>query len=205
MNSLLTEMDGMNAKKNVFVIGATNRPDIIDTALLRPGRLDQLIYVPMPDLESRKRVLKAALRKSPVASDVDLDFLATKTEKYSGADLTDICQRAAKLAIREEIEKEIEKIRFVEENGSDVMEDGEDTQAVPEINRRHFEMAMHDARRSVSDADLMKYSAFSQSMKRERQILSNSMGAGGQFRFPEQTSNSAEGAAVDDDDEDLYS
>ena len=63
MNQLLTEMDGMGAKKNVFIIGATNRPDIIDTALMRPGRLDQLIYIPMPDLESRQSILKATLRR----------------------------------------------------------------------------------------------------------------------------------------------
>merc|ERR1712227_1097964 len=66
MNQLLTEMDGVGAKKNVFIIGATNRPDIIDTALMRPGRLDQLIYIPMPDVESRLSVLKAVLRKTPV-------------------------------------------------------------------------------------------------------------------------------------------
>merc|ERR1712146_57601 len=66
MNQLLTEMDGVGAKKNVFIIGATNRPDIIDTALMRPGRLDQLIYIPMPDLESRLSILRSVLRKTPV-------------------------------------------------------------------------------------------------------------------------------------------
>src|SRR5690606_12640749 len=90
MNQLLTEMDGMAAKKQVFIIGATNRPDIIDTALMRPGRLDQLIFIPMPDLESRKSILRATLRKSPVAKDVDLDYIAQQTDKYSGADLTNI-------------------------------------------------------------------------------------------------------------------
>merc|ERR1711959_382125 len=68
MNQLLTEMDGMGAKKSVFIIGATNRPDIIDTALMRPGRLDQLIYIPMPDLAARESILNAILRKSPVSS-----------------------------------------------------------------------------------------------------------------------------------------
>ena len=86
MNQLLTEMDGMNSKKNVFIIGATNRPDIIDTALMRPGRLDQLIFIPMPDLASRQSILKSVLRKSPVNSDVDLDYLATQTDKFTGAD-----------------------------------------------------------------------------------------------------------------------
>merc|ERR1712025_1146198 len=76
MNQLLTEMDGIGAKKNVFIIGATNRPDTLDTALMRPGRLDQLIFIPMPDNVSRKSILSATLRKSPVSRDVDLDFLA---------------------------------------------------------------------------------------------------------------------------------
>merc|ERR1711968_419382 len=76
MNQILTEMDGMNQKKSVFIIGATNRPDIIDPAVLRPGRLDQLIYIPLPDEPSRASILKAVLRKSPIARDVDIDFLS---------------------------------------------------------------------------------------------------------------------------------
>lgn len=67
INQMLTEMDGMSAKKNVFIIGATNRPDIIDGAILRPGRLDQLIYIPLPDELSRESILKANLRKSPIS------------------------------------------------------------------------------------------------------------------------------------------
>ena len=67
INQILTEMDGMGTKKNVFIIGATNRPDIIDSAILRPGRLDQLIYIPLPDEKSRISVLKANLRKTPIA------------------------------------------------------------------------------------------------------------------------------------------
>lgn len=105
LNQLLTEMDGMNAKKTVFIIGATNRPDIIDSALLRPGRLDQLIYIPLPDEPSRLSIFKAALRKSPVAADVDVNTLAKYTQGFSGADITEICQRACKYAIRENIEK----------------------------------------------------------------------------------------------------
>ena len=89
MNQLLTEMDGFaGKKKNVFFIGATNRPDIIDTALLRPGRLDQLMYIPMPDYESRVSILRAALRRTPISADCDLTYLAAKTEGFSGADLT---------------------------------------------------------------------------------------------------------------------
>jgi transitional endoplasmic reticulum ATPase len=75
LNQLLTEMDGMNSKKTVFIIGATNRPDIIDPALLRPGRLDQLIYIPLPDDKSRAQIFKSVLRKSPIAPDVEFDTL----------------------------------------------------------------------------------------------------------------------------------
>src|SRR5215813_8760805 len=73
------------------------------------GRLDQLIYIPLPDEKSRVAILKAALRKSPVAKDVDMTYLANVTKGFSGADLTEICQRACKLAIRESIEKDIER------------------------------------------------------------------------------------------------
>ncbi len=77
INQILTEMDGMGSKKNVFIIGATNRPDIIDSAILRPGRLDQLIYIPLPDEPSRTSILKANLRKSPLAKDVSLKHFVT--------------------------------------------------------------------------------------------------------------------------------
>merc|ERR1719276_326765 len=91
MNLLLTEMDGMGSKKTVFIIGATNRPDIIDSALMRPGRLDQLIYIPLPDEPSRLSIFKANLRKSPVSAEVDMDTLARYTQGFSGADITEIC------------------------------------------------------------------------------------------------------------------
>ncbi len=74
------------------------RPDIIDSALLRPGRLDQLIYIPLPDEGSRRQIFKAVLRKSPVAGDVDVDLLVKYTNGFSGADITEICQRACKCA-----------------------------------------------------------------------------------------------------------
>ncbi|KAJ7241193.1 P-loop containing nucleoside triphosphate hydrolase protein, partial [Mycena haematopus] len=102
LNQILTEMVGMNAKKNVFIIGPTNRPDQIDSALLRPGRLDQLIYIPLPrgargvaeegggDEPSRLSILKACLKKSPVSPNVDLNFLARSTHGFSGADFTEI-------------------------------------------------------------------------------------------------------------------
>merc|ERR1712157_446050 len=79
MNQLLTEIDGVGAKKNVFFIGATNRPELLDEALLRPGRLGQLIYIPLPDLPARQGILEATFKKSPVAPNVPMSFIALKT------------------------------------------------------------------------------------------------------------------------------
>merc|ERR1719197_2067953 len=217
MNQLLTEMDGINPAKNVFIIGATNRPDIIDTALMRPGRLDQLLYIPMPDYESRLSILKATLRKSPVSREVDLEFLAQNTDKFSGADLTEICQRAAKLAIRESIGRDMERerLRAEAEEAGEAMEDVEEEEdPVPEIMPKHFEEAVRGARRSVSDRDLQQYSTFAQTLQQARA----SIGSGGQalntFSFPERQAGGGgggggaggvadaggAGGAVDDDD-----
>ncbi|BFU22602.1 transitional endoplasmic reticulum ATPase, putative [Entamoeba histolytica] len=164
INQLLTEMDGMSSAKTVFIIGATNRPDIIDPALTRPGRLDQLIYIPLPDLEARVGVLQANLRKSPVAPDVNLRDIANATEGFSGADLTAICQRAVKLAIRECIKKEIE----IQESGLDIVED-----PVPFITRKHFEESMITARRSVSDQDVRRYESFVNTLKQSRGLVNS--------------------------------
>ncbi|KAF9336179.1 AAA ATPase cdc48 [Podila minutissima] len=176
LNQILTEMDGMNAKKNVFVIGATNRPDQIDNALLRPGRLDQLIYIPLPDEGSRLAVLKSALRKSPVSTEINLDFIAKSTHGFSGADLTEICQRAVKLAIRENIEADIRRERERKERSDDETMD-EDEDLVPEITRAHFEEAMKFARRSVQDSDIRRYEMFAQNLQNSRGFNT--------FKFPE--------------------
>mmetsp|Transcript_7662 Transcript_7662/g.16936 ORF Transcript_7662/g.16936 Transcript_7662/m.16936 type:complete len:800 (-) Transcript_7662:380-2779(-) len=208
INQILTEMDGMGSKKSVFIIGATNRPDIIDPAVLRPGRLDQLIYIPLPDEGSRMNILKSCLRKSPLAPDIDLQHLAKHTPGYSGADLTEICQRAAKMAIRESIEREIEMEKEREAAGADSAMDTEDVvDPVPEITKAHFEEAMKFARRSVNDADIRKYEMFSQTLQQSR-------GFGNQFKFPDggigggtTAPTPAAGGftpAADDDDEDLY-
>ncbi|CAN8010907.1 unnamed protein product [Ixodes pacificus] len=172
INQILTEMDGMSSKKNVFIIGATNRPDIIDPAILRPGRLDQLIYIPLPDEKSRMAILKANLRKSPLAPDVDLTFLASISPGFSGADLTEICQRACKLAIRESIEQEIRKEKERAQN-PDANMDVEDSDPVPEIRKDHFEEAMKFARRSVSENDIRKYEMFAQTLQQSRGFGTN--------------------------------
>jgi transitional endoplasmic reticulum ATPase len=108
MNQLLTEMDGVTAQKMIFFIGATNRPDILDPAMMRPGRLDSIIYIGLPDFDARISVFKASLRKSPVAEDVDFEWLADKAEGYSGADIAAVCKNAAKIAIRRLIKYQAE-------------------------------------------------------------------------------------------------
>lgn len=201
INQILTEMDGMGAKKNVFIIGATNRPDIIDSAILRPGRLDQLIYIPLPDEKSREAIFKANLRKSPVAADVDLPYIAKMTHGYSGADITEICQRACKLAIRQSIEAEVKKQRKLLKDGYVDM-DLDDEDPVREITREHFEEAMRFARRSVTDNDIRKYEMFAQTLHQSR-------GFGTNFRFPTSSTAGATGAVdsgnfPEADDDDLY-
>jgi len=156
MNQLLTEIDGVGAKKNLFFIGATNRPDILDEALLRPGRLDQLIYIPLPDLPSRLSILKANLRKSPISKDVDLNFVAQITEGFSGADLTEICHRAAKSAIRESIQADA-KIKAMKELNPNYQAKGD---PVPEMGKKHFEEALRGAVRSVNKTDLDRFENF---------------------------------------------
>merc|ERR1711916_406713 len=137
---------------------------------------------------SRLSVLKAVLRKTPMSKDVDIAYVAAQTEKFTGADLTEICQRAAKLGIREAIQRDME---------------GDD--AVPELLPKHFEEAVRQARRSVSDRDLAQYSSFAQNLQQARANVTSGGGSLSTFAFP--TSNaSREGAATaaDDEDEDLY-
>eukprot|EP00179_Madagascaria_erythrocladioides_P005413 CAMPEP_0198317306 /NCGR_PEP_ID=MMETSP1450-20131203/6815_1 /TAXON_ID=753684 ORGANISM="Madagascaria erythrocladiodes, Strain CCMP3234" /NCGR_SAMPLE_ID=MMETSP1450 /ASSEMBLY_ACC=CAM_ASM_001115 /LENGTH=812 /DNA_ID=CAMNT_0044020495 /DNA_START=79 /DNA_END=2517 /DNA_ORIENTATION=+ len=199
INQILTEIDGVGARKNVFVIGATNRPDILDPAVMRPGRLDQLVYIPLPDQKSRIQIFKANLRKSPVAADVDLEALANATDGFSGADITEICQRACKLAIRESIAKDMERRQEAADN-PEAMETEEEVDLVPELTRGHFEESMRFARRSVSDADIRKYEMFAQKLQTSR-------GFGNEFKFDSGGAAAPAGGAapVDDGDDDLYS
>merc|ERR1739846_118002 len=196
--------------------GATNRPDIIDGAILRPGRLDQLIYIPLPDEASRVSILKSNLRKTPVAKSVDMNYIAKVSKGFSGADLTEICQRAVKLAIRENIEADIKrekaraaaagKNKFGRRGTAMDVDDGENE--VHEVTKKHFEEAMRFARRSVSDQDIRKYEMFSQTLQQSR-------GFGSNFRFPEggidggntggSGGQSGRGQNFEDgDDDDLY-
>ncbi|KAF4671507.1 AAA ATPase cdc48 [Perkinsus chesapeaki] len=200
MNQLLTEIDGVGAKKNVFFIGATNRPELLDEALLRPGRLDQLIYIPLPDLPARQGILEATLRKSPVAPNVPLSFIAQKTDGFSGADLAELCQRAAKAAIRDAIAAEELKAN----DGDDTMADADD-QPTAEITRKHFEEAFAHARRSVNQSDLTKYDNFRMKFDPLYKTQAGASGdAGVVINWPD-SDNQFTNDAADADDDDLYS
>ncbi len=141
VNQLLTEMDGIIPLSNVVVIGATNRPDILDPALLRPGRFDRLIYVPPPDKEARKEIFKIHTRNMPLAEDVDLDKLAEITEGYTGADIEAVCREAAMIALREKFE-------------------------VRPISMKHFEEALKSIPPSLTREDILKYERLARELKR---------------------------------------
>ncbi|KXB05179.1 hypothetical protein AKJ49_01345 [candidate division MSBL1 archaeon SCGC-AAA382A03] len=113
ISQLLTEIDGLEELENVVVIGATNRPDLVDPALLRPGRFDRVMLVPAPDKEARLEIFKIHTRETSISEDVDLQKLAEKTKGYSGADIAAVCKEAAMLALRDDIETDtVEKKHF---------------------------------------------------------------------------------------------
>ncbi len=115
VNQLLTELDGLVELEGVVVIGATNRPDIIDSALLRPGRFDRLVYVGSPSVEGRLSIFKIHSKGMPIGEDVNFDELAAQTENYVGSDIEAICREAAMLALRENFEaKKVEMKHFRE-------------------------------------------------------------------------------------------
>jgi transitional endoplasmic reticulum ATPase len=100
VNTILAELDGLEELQSVVLIGATNRPNLVDPALLRPGRLDELVYVGTPDTPGRVRILRIHTATMPLADDVDLDRVAQETERFTGADLEDVVRRAGLAAIR---------------------------------------------------------------------------------------------------------
>jgi len=192
INQILTEVDGVGARKNVFVIGATNRPDIIDPAVIRPGRLDQLIYIPLPDLESRISIFKAALRKVPLDPSIDIEVLARSTHGFSGADITEICTSASKLAIREAIIAEEDRLKKVKD-GEMEEDEGKMNPDDMIVLKRHFNFAMSKARRSVSEQDLTLFEEFADKQKAVRGSAATN------FKFPDSKDGSGDG---DDDPND---
>lgn len=206
INQILTEIDGVGARKNVFVIGATNRPDILDPAVIRPGRLDQLIYIPLPDFKSRLAIFQASLRKAPLDPAVDMEVLARSTHGFSGADISEICTSASKLAIREAILSAEERKKEAEDEDSDEDESSsgsskETTKVVGEqmlITKRHFNFAMSRARRSVTEKDLVLFEEFAEKQQVGRGAAANN------FKFGDSNSSGADGGDPQQE-EDLYS
>jgi len=142
ISQILTELDGLESLSSVMVIAATNRPDIIDVALLRPGRFDRLIEIGLPDEAARKEILKIHTSKKPLSDDVNLEDLAKRTEKYSGADLAALVGEAVMLAIRECV----------------LSGKAKEEAAVCEyrIDGKHFEEAIKKVQPTASEADLYK-------------------------------------------------
>ena len=133
LNQLLVEMDGFASNEGIIIIAATNRPDVLDPALLRPGRFDRQIVVDKPDVRGREAILKVHTKGKPIASDADLDVLARRTPGFTGADLSNLVNEAALLAARrnkkeihmEEMEEAIERVLAGPERKSHVMTDEE--------------------------------------------------------------------------------
>jgi transitional endoplasmic reticulum ATPase len=105
VSQILTELDGLETLKDVVVIAATNRPDMVDPALTRPGRIDRILYVPSPDLDARKEILKIHTRDKPLSEEVNFDRLAEEMENYNGADIAATCSAATLTAIQRHIKK----------------------------------------------------------------------------------------------------
>jgi transitional endoplasmic reticulum ATPase len=104
VNTILAEMDGLEELQGVVIMAATNRPNLTDPALLRPGRFDELIYVPVPDAQGRRHILGIHTKSMPLGPDIDLDVIAERTSRFTGADLEDLTRRAGLLALRETLE-----------------------------------------------------------------------------------------------------
>ena len=145
VNQMAISLDDILVTEKVFVFAATNRPDLIEPVLLRPGRFDQLIYVPLPSAAGRKEILATALKKAPLHEDVLIDHLAKITDGLSGADLSEVCKRACKFSIRESINSETTS-NFC-------------------VKQEHFERALKYARPSVAEEELYRYEHFNRVLK----------------------------------------
>jgi transitional endoplasmic reticulum ATPase len=144
ISQLLTELDGLEILTNVVVIGATNRPDIIDPALLRPGRFDRLLYVSPPDYESRIQIIKIHTKKKPLAEDFKIEETAANTDGYTGADIASVVSAAVMLALREHVTK-YKDPKEAEKKAREL-----------KIHMKHFEEAMKKVR-PLSSQELNMY------------------------------------------------
>jgi transitional endoplasmic reticulum ATPase len=136
VNTILAEMDGLEELQSVVVIGATNRPNLIDPALLRPGRFDELVYVSVPNESGRKRILEVHTARMPLGSDVDLASLAARTDRFTGADLEDLVRRAGLSALRDSLANETVKMSHFEKALADTR-----ASVTPEMEREYEQIA----------------------------------------------------------------
>jgi len=178
VNQLLTEMDGVGARKDVFVVGASNMITLMDPAVMRNGRLDQLVYIPMPDLEARKAVFRAHLRKTPIADNVNTDLLAEHTEGYSGADIQGICQTAVKLIVRKRLHDVEKALRGIPLEAKEARK-----KATMEVNKKPlvithecFEIAKGQSKPSITAQEHQRYLAQRDKMSEQSATGSGSMG-----------------------------
>jgi transitional endoplasmic reticulum ATPase len=158
ISQILTELDGLEELRDVVVIAATNRPDIVEPALLRPGRFDKLLYVPLPDLEARKEIYSIHIQKKPLANDVDLDKIAKMTEGYTGADIAAVCNTAVMLAIREHM------IKY--KNEEEIKKQVKDLK----VFMKHFDEAMKKVT-PISDTELKLYREVSKKFGKTPHIM----------------------------------
>jgi transitional endoplasmic reticulum ATPase len=143
VSQFLTELDGLVELKDVVVLAATNRPDLVDRSLLRPGRFDRLIYIPLPDIASRKNIFQIQLSKMPVSGNVTIEWLAKVTENYTGADIETLCREAGMLALREHITPGMSKEELILDKIV--------------INKGHFEKALERIKPHLSKEMLEEY------------------------------------------------
>ena len=111
ISQLLTEIDGLEMIKHVIIIAATNRPDIVDSALLRPGRFDRFVLIPPPQIKAREKILEIFTKNMPLAADVKIKELAKLIEGYSGADVESLCREAAMLSLRDDMNSQIVELK----------------------------------------------------------------------------------------------
>ena len=171
VNQLLTEMDGLEARSSTFVVAATNRPDMIDSAMLRPGRLDKLLYVPLPPPDGRAAILKTLTRKTPLAADVDVGSIGTSARcgGFSGADLASLVREACVAALKGNLaaataaDAEREKIRKAGAAAGALPA----PPAPPEVTLEHFEQAFERVQPSVSVADQKRYDELRRKLRRD--------------------------------------
>ena len=145
VSQILTELDGIEELKDVIIVAATNRPDMVDPALLRPGRFDRLIYIRPPDKASREKIFEIHLKDKPLAEDLSLIELAEKTEGYVGADIEGICREAAMLALREVICSGVSRKELTERARN------------IRLTKKHFEQAVRRVKPTTSRETLGIY------------------------------------------------